>query len=159
MTTTLCAHIDDPSPRPSPLEKVAQLGYYDGITDGFCRCRFCGRPYYVRAIAFWGGPTHSSRVFALSTLPSKLDGALQHLCDGIGLPSTPRSVWNELARLAKRRRSPSRAICLDLHADKLLGSCELPGPITLPARDAIARATVETDVAWFQLVVQIDHAA
>jgi hypothetical protein len=145
-------------PGPAPIEEFVQLGYYDGLTDGVVRCKLCRNYYYVRAIAFWGGPTHGSRVFALYSMPRTSYAECEATrLDWRGAGTTGRRTADEydalsqrMGALARRRRRPVRILCWDMHADALLAIRTVPEVPRLPGAHAIVRATVDSDRPWFR---------
>lgn len=165
--SVLCEHLREAKQGASPLVEHLQLDYYDGLTAGVVRCKSCRTYYYARGIAFWGGPTHGSRVFALYPMPiSTYDEceAVREHWDNLHATGQLRhnratsSLRKRLGALASRRRAPVRVLCWDLHRDTLLAIAPMPAELRLPGADAIARSDAETDLPWFQHLGLAGHA-
>jgi hypothetical protein len=158
----LCQHLRSARPGPPQVGVYLTIRYYDGLTDGIVRCVSCRTYYYARAIAFsfWGqAPTHGSRVFAIYPMPSsayneceavRLEWDRLHAAGRVKRGGITPALDRRLATLARRRRRPASIVCWELHKQTWLAIAAVPRKPRLPGPDAAARATQESDLAWFR---------
>ena len=165
MQVTLCHHLSDPAPTDGPFVIVLPMDYYDGLSSGVVRCGDCSCLYYLRAIALFGGPSHGSRVFVLSEMPrTSFDEchAVREEWDRLHAAGTVQywrstpELGRKLNALAKRRRSPVRVLCWDLHTDRLLAIRSVPRNRQFPRDITSGEAS---DRSWFQYLGLASHAA